>query len=238
MEKAIVITGSSAGIGRTTAERMVELGYRVLNLDRTCFDRPGIVTYQVDLTEADRVEAILVEAGAEFEIVGLVNNAGFARPALLEDTDAALLERTFALNLMTAAACARALVPAMKKRGFGRIVNVSSRSALGRELRTAYAASKGGLISMTRVWALELAKFGITANCVAPGPIATELFDQMNPEGSGRRLKMIAEIPAGRIGHPDDVARAISFFLSPDSGFINGQTLYVCGGLSVGAAGI
>ena len=89
---------------------------------------------------------------------------------------------------------------------------------------------------MTRVWALELGPLGITANCVAPGPIATNLFDQMNPNGSKQRDKMVGEIPVGRIGSPEDVAHAVKFFLDQKSGFINGQCLYVCGGLSTGVA--
>lgn len=236
MTKAVVITGASAGIGRTTAELIAQKDYAVVNLDRAPSDAAGVHTIQVDLTDFQALEAMLRQVAADFEVVGLVNNAGFAQTALLGETSADLLQRTFQLNLSAAALCARALLPAMKARRYGRIVNVSSRSALGRELRTAYAASKGGLISMTRVWALELAAFGITSNCVAPGPISTDLFDDMNPNGSERRDRMIREIPVGRIGEPHDVAHAVNFFLSPNSGYINGQTLYVCGGLSVGVA--
>lgn len=236
MTKAVVITGASTGIGRQTAGSIGAAGYLVVNLDRSPCDDTAMHTLRVDLTDRSALDAVLHRIVREFEVVALVNNAGFARTSLLEETEDALLRQTFDLNLCSAAHCARVLVPEMKKRNYGRIVNISSRSALGRELRTAYAASKGGLISMTRVWALELARFGITANCVAPGPIATELFDDMNPSGSERREQMIRAIPAGRIGQPQDVAHAVCFFLSPESGFINGQTLYVCGGLSVGVA--
>lgn len=236
MAQAVVITGGSAGIGKTAAERIVSLGYEVVNLDLLDLEQPGVSTYRVDLLDTETVETVLQDVLETHEVVGLVNNVGYARTATLLDTDAALLSKTFALNLTAAATCARVLVPAMIERGYGRIVNVSSRSALGRELRTAYAASKGGLISMTRVWALELARYGITSNCVAPGPVATDLFDQMNPDGSDRREKMLADIPVRRVGTPKDIAHAIGFFLSPESGYVNGQTLYVCGGLSVGVA--
>lgn len=239
MNKAVVVTGGSSGIGKAIAEAMVQSGVKVVNLDLvpapSCSQ---IETRLIDLTDSTFLEQMLTELDKEFEVAGLVNNAGYAKTGSLEETDNDLLLKTFDLNLRCAAQCAKVFVPGMKRRGFGRLVNIASRSALGRELRTAYAASKGGLISMTRVWALELAKDGITANCVAPGPIATELFDSMNPVGSKRRDKMIREIPVNRIGKPEDVGNAVRFFLSEDSGFVNGQTLYVCGGLSVGVAPI
>ncbi len=140
------------------------------------------------------------------------------------------------INLRATIQCTQAVLPAMKAAGFGRIVNISSRTALGKVLRTAYAATKGGLISMTRGWALELARHGITVNAVGPGPIATELFDAVNPPGSPGTDKIIQEIPVKRIGQPEDIANAVSFFLSDASGYVTGQTLYVCGGLSIGAA--
>ncbi len=236
MTQAVVITGASSGIGRTTAETIVEAGYTVVNLDRAPNDHKGVHTFQVDLLDTVGLSHALEKIVSDFEVVALVNNVGFAKTCPLEETDDDLLQKTFDLNLRCTVQCARLLLPGMKQRRYGRIVNVSSRSALGRELRTAYAASKGALISMTRVWALELARFGITTNCVAPGPISTDLFDDMNPNGSDRREKMIREIPVGRIGEPRDVANAVRFFLSPESDFINGQTLYVCGGLSVGVA--
>lgn len=236
--QTIVITGASAGIGLATAKLIVEAGYDVLNLDRDACDCPGIQTAQVDLTDHMHLARVLSEVGEKREIVGLVNNAGLARTASVENTHDALLRDTFDINLSAAAVCARELVPAMKRRGYGRIVNVASRSAQGRELRTAYAASKGGLISMTRVWALELGPHGITANCVAPGPVATELFDAMNPNGSDRRAKMVADIPVGRMGRPEDVGRAILFFLDPANSYVSAQTLYVCGGLSAGVASL
>lgn len=236
--QTIVITGASAGIGLATARLIVQAGYEVLNLDRDACDCPGIETAKVDLTDHTHLARVLRENREQREIVGLVNNAGLARTASVEDTDDALLRDTFDINLSAAAVCARELVPGMKRRGYGRIVNVASRSAQGRELRTAYAASKGGLISMTRVWALELGQHGITANCVAPGPVATELFDTMNPNGSERRAKMVADIPVGRMGRPEDVGRAILFFLDPANSYVSAQTLYVCGGLSAGVASL
>lgn len=234
----VVLTGGSAGIGLATARMAVEAGYDVVNLDRAGCACADFETRRVDLTDRALLADVLRDLAAERDIVGLVNNAGLARTASVEETDDALLRDTFDINLSAAAICARELVPAMKARGTGRIVNVASRSAQGRELRTAYAASKGGLISMTRVWALELGRHGITANCVAPGPVATELFDLMNPNGSDRRARMVSEIPVGRMGRPEDVGRAILFFLDPVNSYVTGQTLYVCGGLSAGVASL
>lgn len=230
----IVITGASAGIGHATAKLLANEGHDVINLDRAeCED---IRTLKVDLADHAGLTATLCGIRERHDIAGLVNNAGLARTAPLEETGDDLLRETFDINLSASVICARELVPAMKRRGSGRIVNVASRSAQGRELRTAYAGSKGGLISITRVWALELGRFGITSNCIAPGPIATELFDRMNPNGSSRRKKMVEEIPVGRIGRPEDVAHAVLFFLAPENDYVTGQTLYVCGGLSAGVA--
>jgi NAD(P)-dependent dehydrogenase (short-subunit alcohol dehydrogenase family) len=124
----------------------------------------------------------------------------------------------------------------MKAQRFGRIVLISSRAVLGLSNRTAYAATKAGLLAMARTWALELGPFGITANVVAPGPIAgTRVFHDIIPAGSPRIPAITQSIPVKRLGTPDDVARAVVFFASPEAGFVTGQTLYVCGGTSVGS---
>jgi NAD(P)-dependent dehydrogenase (short-subunit alcohol dehydrogenase family) len=118
------------------------------------------------------------------------------------------------------------------------LANMSSRAALGKELRTAYAATKAGLIGMTRVWALELGAHGITANAIGPGPIRTELFDRANPPDAPRTRAIIESVPVRRIGTPEDVAHAASYLLDARSGFVTGQVLYVCGGMTVGVAGV
>jgi 3-oxoacyl-[acyl-carrier protein] reductase len=113
---------------------------------------------------------------------------------------------------------------------------MSSRAALGKELRTAYAAAKAGLIGITRVWALELGHSGITVNAIGPGPIATDLFLQANPLDSPRTQAIVDAVAVGRLGTPSDVAHAAGFFLDERAGFVTGQILYVCGGLTVGSA--
>jgi NAD(P)-dependent dehydrogenase (short-subunit alcohol dehydrogenase family) len=169
-------------------------------------------------------------------ITRLVNNVGMVRPAAADKQTLDDFDSVMALNVRCAMQCMQALLPGMRDAGFGRIVNIASRAALGKELRTAYAASKAALMGMTRVWALELGAHGITANAIGPGPIRTELFDQANPPGSERTNAIINGIPVRRIGMPDDVANGVSFFLDPRSGFVTGQTLYVCGGMTVGVA--
>ena len=167
-------------------------------------------------------------------ITGVVNNVGAVFPGSAEDQSLDELFSAWALNLRSAMQCTQALIPGMKEASFGRIVNISSRAALGKELRSAYAATKAGLIGLARVWALELGQHGITANAIGPGPIATELFAKANPANSARTKAIIEGIPVKRIGAPQDVAQAVSYFLDERSGFVTGQTLYVCGGLTVG----
>ena len=124
----------------------------------------------------------------------------------------------------------------MKQSKFGRIVLMSSRGALGLATRTAYAATKSGMIGMARTWALELAADGITVNVVAPGPIGgTEMFHASCRRTSEREAALAAQIPVKRLGRPDDVARAVMFFCDRSNGFVTGQTLYVCGGASLGS---
>jgi len=147
------------------------------------------------------------------------------------------LEATVSLNIRCSLQCLQALLPGMKAAHFGRVVNISSRAALGKELRTVYAATKSALIGMAKVWALELGEHGITANAIGPGPIRTELFDRANPPDSPRTQAIIDAVPVRRVGTPDDIAHAAAFLLDARSGFVTGQVLYVCGGMTVGAAG-
>jgi NAD(P)-dependent dehydrogenase (short-subunit alcohol dehydrogenase family) len=237
MNGTAIVTGASSGIGWATAELLADRGLVVINLDIAAPKRESrSIHHRVDLSDSEATAAVLSEVTARHSVTRLVNNAGQAKAAALEDTTFEDLSRTVEINLRATIQCTQAVLPAMKAAGFGRIVNISSRTALGKVLRTAYAATKGGLISMTRGWALELAPHGITVNAVGPGPIATELFDAVNPPGSPRTEKIIQDIPVKRIGQPEDIANAVSFFLSDASGYVTGQTLYVCGGLSVGAA--
>ncbi len=195
------------------------------------------MTYiHADLTNTDSIKSAFDTIAGFGPVTGLVNNAGFAISHSIAETGTEDFEKLVPLNLVAPAMCTRLAAPLMQDAGWGRIVNISSRAALGKELRTAYAATKGGLNSMTRVWALELAAAGITVNSVGPGPIDTELFQKVNPAGSPRTLSIIDSIPVKRLGTADDIANVVMFFLGQDSGFVTGQTIYACGGLTIGTS--
>jgi 3-oxoacyl-[acyl-carrier protein] reductase len=227
----VLITGGAAGIGAACARRSREDGYEPIVIDRAGGD------IRADLSDPGETARALEEALSDGPITRLVNNVGIVCPASLEEQTLEDLERTVQLNLRCSMQCAQALLPGMKAAGFGRIVNIASRAALGKELRTAYAATKSGLIGMAKVWALELGRHGITTNAIGPGPIRTELFDKANPPGDPRTQAIIDAVPVRRVGTPDDIAHAASYLLDARSGFITGQVLYVCGGMTVGSAG-
>lgn len=237
---SVLVTGGAGGIGRAVAIRLHADGFRPVTLDLRPPEEqlPGERFVQADLSDAAATAAALEEIVARDAPLGLVNNAGIVRPGSLEETTLEDLDAVVAVNLRAAVQCAQALLPGMRAAGHGRIVNVASRAALGKELRTAYAATKAGLIGLTRTWALELAPAGITVNAIGPGPIATELFRRANPDNSPKTRAIIEGVPVRRLGTPEDVAQAVAFFLDPRSGFVTGQTLYVCGGLTVGLAPI
>ena len=230
-KERVLITGSAAGIGCATLERCRAEGYEVVGVDR---DGDGI---RADLADPEATAAALSEALRGGPITRLVNNVGIVRPGPVEEQSLADLDLAVSLNLRCGLQCLQALLPGMKQAGFGRIVNIASRAALGKERRSVYAATKAGLIGMAKVWALELGCHGITANSIGPGPIRTELFERANPTGSPATQAILDAVPVGRMGEPDDVANAVAFLLDARSGFITGQTLYVCGGMTVGAAG-
>ncbi len=239
MTDSLLLTGGSGGIGRAIARRAAETGWRVLNLDlRPPEERlSGEVFQACDVADLAMLRSTLAELADRHAPTRLVNNVGIVRPAPLEETTSEDLTAVMEVNLRSAVVAAQAVLPAMRAARFGRIVNIASRAALGKELRTAYAASKAGLLGLTRTWALEVAADGITVNAIGPGPIATELFRRANPDNSPRTRAIIEGVPARRLGTPEDVAHAAAFFLDSRAGFVTGQTIYVCGGLTVGLAG-
>lgn len=231
-----VVTGGGRNIGQAIALRLQQDGYRVIALDIVA---PEIETLKadsrlVDLSDRHATEATIAEIAATLPVTCLVNNVGIVAPAAFDDVDIDDFDRLMHLNVRTALICTKALVPSMRALGGGRVVFNTSRVVLGKEARTLYSASKGALQSMARTWALELGKDGITVNCVAPGPIATTAFWKNNPPEADNTRSLIAGIPVQRMGTPEDVANAVSFFADERAGFVTGQTLFVCGGVTVG----
>ncbi|NNG24449.1 SDR family NAD(P)-dependent oxidoreductase [Telluria aromaticivorans] len=237
-QEVALVTGGSAGIGRAICEALLAQGSTVVNLDynKPDWDHDKLVSFQADLTQQTHTEAIAREITSRYAVTALVNNAGATRPGTIDTATMADLDYVVDLHLKASIILVQAALPALRACGHGRIVNMSSRAGLGKAERIVYSATKAGLIGLTRTLALELGGDGITVNAVAPGPIATELFRNSNPEGAPQTRRIIDSIVVKRLGTPDDVARAAMFFLSPDNGFVTGQVLYVCGGTTLGVA--
>jgi NAD(P)-dependent dehydrogenase (short-subunit alcohol dehydrogenase family) len=198
----------------------------------------GSLFHAVDFRDLAAAGRALDELARRYQPDILVNNLGMTLLAPIEDSTPALLREQLEMNVHTMLVCTRAVVPGMKKRRYGRIVNVASRSALGRQGLTAYGATKAAVIGFTRGWALELVDSGITVNCVAPGSVATQMLARNFPPGSAARKKMLSWIPMGRPAEPREVAFAIAHFASAEAGYTTGQVLYVCGGADLGLSRI
>ena len=245
-DKVAVITGGARGIGKATAAKMVQDGASVVLLDilakevsQTAMELKAMggkaLGLNVDVSHKADVEKAVEETLSQMGKVDiLVNNAGIGKPALLEDVQDGDWDEVINVNLKGTFFCTRAVLPFMKKVRYGKIINISSRASLGKEVRTVYGATKAALIGVTRTWALELARYNINVNAIGPGPIATELFAAGNPMDSPRTQAIINGIPLQRMGQPEDVANLVTFLASDESSFITGQVIFICGGLTVG----
>jgi 3-oxoacyl-[acyl-carrier protein] reductase len=240
MPKRVIVTGASNGIGRAIAERLTGEGWQVCNVDRVppaSDNEPNGHWFEAELTDDGSIDDAVGRILRDGPVLGIVNNAGVVRPAPLENTTRSDFDQVTAVNVWSGIRIAQSVLPGMKDAGFGRIVNISSRAQLGKTDRTAYAAAKAAVISMARVWALELGAYGITCNAVAPGAIGTDLWLKANPPDHPRTRGIIDGIPMKRMGAPDDIANAVSFFFDDRSGYVTGQVLYVCGGLDLARGG-
>ena len=238
-EKVVIVTGGAAGIGRATARRFAQDGYRVAVWDVKAPDTSEGVFQSVDVTNAAAVEAAVAEVVERWgRIDVLVNNAGILRDhQLVKWKDgqklAEMSEQDFdavvSVNLKGVFLCTRAVAPRMIEGGGGVILNASSIVGLyGNFGQTNYAATKAGVINMTKTWARELGRYNIRVNAVAPGFIATEMVTAM-PE---KVLQgMVAHTPLGRMGKPEDIAEAYFWLASDAAGFVHGTVLSVDGGL-------
>ncbi|WP_171163016.1 3-oxoacyl-ACP reductase FabG [Streptomyces sp. I05A-00742] len=244
--RVAVVTGAARGIGAATALRLAAEGraVAVLDLDEAaCADTVGQITRAggealavgCDVSDADQVAAAVTRVAAELGAPSvLVNNAGVLRDNLLFKMSESDWDTVMNVHLRGAFLMARACQKHMVDAGWGRIVNLSSSSALGNRGQANYSAAKAGLQGFTKTLAKELGKFGVTVNAVAPGFIATDMtaataarigigFDDLQAAAAG-------EIPVGRVGQPEDIANAIAFFTGEQAGFVSGQVLYVAGG--------
>ncbi len=245
-QRVAVVTGAARGIGAATAERLARDGFAVavLDLDESaCEDVAARVRdaggtalgVGVDVTDAEQVASGVARVADELgPPVVLVNNAGIIRDNLLfkmteDDWDAVL-----GVHLKGAFLMSRACQAYMTEQRYGRIVNLSSSSALGNRGQANYSAAKAGMQGFTKTLAIELGKFGVTANAVAPGFVQTDMT-----RATAERMRVsfeefiehtAAQIPVGRVGQPEDIAATVAFLVSDEAGFVSGQVVYVAGG--------
>jgi 3-oxoacyl-[acyl-carrier protein] reductase len=232
--RTVLVTGGSRGIGLACARRLAADGHRVaVTSSTTPIDEPGLLTVACDVTDADQVETAVTRVEEDLGAVEvLVANAGIARDGLLVRMAEEDFEAVLATNLTAAWRLAKRVLPKMMRARWGRIVTVSSVNAyIGAAGQANYAASKAGLIGLTRSIAKEYGPRGITANVVSPGPIATDMLKDLPAE----TVATMGELTAvGRIGQPEEVAAAVAYLVSDEAAFVTGAVLPVDGGLGMG----
>jgi 2-hydroxycyclohexanecarboxyl-CoA dehydrogenase len=243
--KTAFVTGAGSGIGRGIASRLAADGARVVVADieeaagkevAQALSGAGGLFVPVDVTDSGSVTEAAQRAVSELGQVDiLVNCAGtdVVKPFL--DTDEDLWHWLIALNLTGVLCCTKAFLPSMVERGYGRIVNIASDAGrVGSAGEAVYSAAKGGVIAFTKTIAREVARKGVTANTVCPGPTDTPALQKNLAQGGEKYIAALTKaIPVGRLGKPADVAAAVAMFAAEDAGFITGQTLSVSGGMSM-----
>lgn len=240
--KVAVITGSTSGIGEDIAIKFAENGCKIVVVGRNEERGNNIVNsikvdggealyVKADVSQSSECENLFQTVLKTYGTVDiLVNNAGTMRNMPITDMREEDWDEIIRVNLKSYFLCCREAIKIMKEKGYGRIINISSRGWLGGTAQSNYAASKGGIVSLTRSLALETAKMGITVNCVAPGMIDTPLHRQSTEEEVEFRMK---SQPMGKVGQPRQVTNIVKYFAGEENWFTTGQVLYVCGGMSV-----
>jgi acetoacetyl-CoA reductase len=228
--KIAIVTGAGRGIGAAIAAALAGDGWHVAGVDRAwpSEDGPCAIRETLDVTDYDAVSAFVGRLEQQGGVGLLVNNAGITRDGIAHRMEPADFRLVLDVNLVGPFNFCRAVLPFMRSRNAGRIVNMSSMNALrGAAGQANYAAAKAGLIGMTKSIALENAGKGITANCIAPGYIETEMTRAIPTQ---LREAELERIPAGRVGTPEDIAGTVLFLASPAAAFVTGQVISVNGG--------
>ncbi|MFD4640732.1 SDR family oxidoreductase [Lentzea sp. NPDC058436] len=245
-DRVAIVTGAARGIGAAVAQRLAADGLAVALLD---LDEQGVldgadkivagggraIGLKVDVSDEEQVNAAVAKVAEQLGApTVLINNAGVLRDNLLFKMSASDWDTVMNVHLRGAFLMSKAVQAFQTKEGFGRIVNLSSTSALGNRGQANYAAAKAGLQGFTKTLAIELGKFGVTVNAIAPGFIVTEMT-----KATAERMKISFEdlingsaqaIPVARVGQPEDIAHTASFLVSEGAGFVSGQVIYVAGG--------
>lgn len=240
-----VVTGGGRGIGAAIAARLAGEGANVVVVDRDAdvasavAQRIGCTALTLDVTDPERVCALLGGDSLGGRPVSvLVNNAGYDHFAWFTDVTPVSWRDLLAVNLEGVLACTQAVLPGMQRAGYGRIVTVSSEAGrIGAKGNAVYAAAKAGVLGFTKSIARENARYAITANCVAAGPVETPLLDRVRALGEVGD-KMIAAMKAGtqlgRLATPAEIAAGVAFLAAPEASYVTGETLGVSGGMGLG----
>lgn len=241
MSTVAIVTGGTRGIGYAISERLKQDGMTVAALyggnaeaAKACEEKIGVKAYQCDVSDLAACEAAVAQIEQDLGGVGvLVNNAGITRDGAFHKMDADQWGAVIDTNLNSVFNMTRPVINGMRSRGFGRVVNISSiNGQKGQFGQTNYSAAKAGLLGFTRALAQESAFKGITVNAIAPGYIGTDMVAAMD---QGVLDKIVAQIPVGRLGTPEEIAHMVSFLASEHAGFITGATLTANGGQYIAA---